>query len=59
MMAERLEQLNEELLKLNKDLQELVNSQRDVVNDLEAEKELDYYINEINRVTAEISCLIN
>lgn len=58
-MSERLEQLNEKLLKLNEDLQKLVNSQRDVVNDIEAEIDLDYYINEINRVAAEISCLIN
>jgi prefoldin subunit 5 len=55
----RLEELNEELQKLNKDLEALVNSSLDVVNDLQAEAELDYHINEINRVTTEISCLIN
>jgi hypothetical protein len=55
----RLEELNEELQKLNKDLEALVHSSLDVVNDLQAEAELDYHINEINRVTIEISCLIN
>ena len=57
-MSARLEELNLELQNLNTQLQELVSSAKDVVNDPDAEKELDYFINEINKTTSEISCLI-